>query len=88
MAFEWDKAKARANLAWHRVDFADAVAVFEDSLAVTIRDPDARGEPRFVAIGVDAMGRHLVVVFAERGPNIRLISARLATRNERNAYES
>lgn len=87
MRFEWDKAKNRANLAKHGVDFADAVAVFEDDLALTRPDPEARSEPRFVTTGVDGFGRHLVVVFTERASRIRLISARVATKQERKSYE-
>jgi len=87
MAFEWDPAKARANLSKHGVDFADAVAVFEDPLALSRPDVDVRGEGRFVVLGVDAFGRHLVVAFTERGPNTRLISARLASKKERKSYE-
>jgi uncharacterized DUF497 family protein len=59
--YEWDKAKNRANIAKHGVDFADAVAVFEDPLALTIPDPELRGEPRFVALGADASGRYLLL---------------------------
>ena len=87
MAFEWDPAKARANLSKHGVDFADAVAVFEDPLALSRPDADVRGDARFVVLGVDAFGRHLVVAFTERGPNTRLISARLASKKERKSYE-
>jgi uncharacterized protein len=87
MSFEWDQAKNRANLAKHNVDFADAVAVFEDDLALTRPDLDSRGESRSVIVGIDAFGRHLVVVFAERGLRIRIISARLATKQERKSYE-
>ncbi|MEO5699407.1 MAG: BrnT family toxin [Casimicrobiaceae bacterium] len=87
MAYEWDPAKNRANFAKHGVDFADGVAVFEDSLALTRPAIDARGERRFVTLGMDGFGRHLVVVHAERGANIRLISARLATKRERSDYE-
>ncbi len=87
MAFEWDPAKCRANLKKHGVDFADPVAVFEDPLALTRPDAEARGEARFVTLGVDAFGRHLVVAFAERGPNFRLISARTASKKERKSYE-
>ena len=84
MSFEWDEAKARANVRKHRgVDFADAVAVFEDGAAVTISDEDSTDEERWVTIGTDAFGRLLVVVFTWRGTNIRLISARRATRRER-----
>jgi len=87
MAFEWDPAKARANLSKHGVDFADAVAVFEDPMALSGPDADVRGEARFVVLGVDAFGRHLVVAFTERGTNTRLISARLASKKERKSYE-
>ena len=88
MAYEWDPAKNRANLAKHGVDFADAVAVFEDELALTRPDPDSRAERRFLTLGVDAFGRHLIVVFTERGARIRIISARLASKQERRAYEA
>jgi uncharacterized DUF497 family protein len=63
MQYEWDAAKNRANLAKHGIDFADAVAVFEDDLALTRSDTTARGESRFATLGVDGFGRHLVVVF-------------------------
>jgi uncharacterized DUF497 family protein len=86
--YEWDPAKSRANLAKHGVDFADAVAVFEDDLALTRPDQTSRGESRFVTLGVDGFGRHLVVVFTERGPRVRIRSARLATKPERKAYEA
>jgi uncharacterized DUF497 family protein len=88
MEYEWDATKSRANLAKHGIDFADAVAVFEDNLALTRPDLESRGEPRFVTLGVDGFGRLLVVVFAERDARIRLISARPATKQERNSYES
>ena len=88
MPYEWDPAKNRANLAKHGVDFADAVAVFEDGLALTRPDTAARAETRFVTLGVDGFGRHLVVVFTERGARVRIISARLATKPERKSYEA
>jgi uncharacterized protein len=87
MPYEWDPVKNRANIAKHGVDFADAVAVFEDELALTRPDPESRGESRFVTVGVDAFGRHLVVVFVEREAQIRIISARPATKQERKSYE-
>ena len=71
----------------HGIDFADAVAVFEDDLALTQADPFAQGEGRFITLGLDAFGRHLVVVFTERESTIRVISARLATKQERKTYE-
>lgn len=86
MKYQWDKNKAASNLQKHGIEFADAVAVFSDDLAITI--PDNRfDEDRFVAIGMDAFGRILVVVFTWRGEDIRLISARLAERCERKQYE-
>jgi uncharacterized DUF497 family protein len=86
MKYQWDKNKAASNLQKHGIEFADAVAVFSDDLAITI--PDNRfDEDRFVTIGMDAFGRILVVVFTWRGEDIRLISARLAERRERKQYE-
>jgi len=86
MAYQWNRAKAAANLRKHGIDFADAVSVFSDDLAITI--PDERfDEERFVTIGVDVFGRVLVVVYTMRGDEIRFISARKATRQERQQYE-
>lgn len=88
MRYEWDPAKARANLSRHGVRLADAVTVFADERALTIDDPHP-DEERYVTIGMDAEGRTLVVVYTWRGPDtLRLISARKATRRERNHYAS
>lgn len=87
MNYEWDTKKAISNLKKHGIDFADAVGVFEDSLALTIEYQDFTGEDRFVTIGTDFLNRLLVVVYTYRGENIRLISARPATRKERQSYE-
>lgn len=87
MDFEWDAKKAAANLRKHGVDFADAALVLEDDLAVSVPDPDARDERRFVAVGSDPHGRLLVVVYTWRGERLRLVSARRATRRERREYE-
>jgi uncharacterized DUF497 family protein len=84
--FEWDRRKAVANRKKHGVDFADAVAVLYDDLAVTIED-DHPDEERHVTLGSDALGRVLVVVWAWRAERLRLISARKATRSERRQYE-
>ena len=86
--FEWDPAKAAANLRKHGVDFADAATTFEDSRAVTVRDPDASGEERFICVGGDSSGRVLVTVFAWRGEAIRIISARRGSRVERTRYRA
>jgi uncharacterized DUF497 family protein len=89
MNYEWDSAKAAANLKKHGVRFADAVLVFEDENAVTIEDFSAVGEQRFCTIGLDSVLAVLVVVYAYRFEDIiRLISARKASRKERTYYES
>jgi len=84
--FEWDARKAASNLWKHGIDFADAATVLYDELAVTVTDEE-RGEERFVTIGIDALGRLLVVVYAWRDKRMRLISARRATPLERRKYE-
>jgi len=84
--FEWDPVKARANLRKHRVDFADVTGVFDDPLALT-RAFSYPGELRHVTVGVDTLGRTVVVAYTWRGERIRIISARPATPRERRAYE-
>jgi len=88
MRFQFDPAKAAANFRKHGVSFAEAEGVFHDPLAITIEDPDARGERRFVAMGLGNAGALLVVAYALRDDEFRLISARRATRKERKQYES
>ena len=86
MKYQWDKNKAASNLQKHGIEFADAVSVFSDELAITI--PNNRfDEERFVTIGTDVFGRISVIVFTWRSEEIRLISARLAERRERKQYE-
>ena len=87
MRFQYDPGKAAANFKKHGVSFADAEGVLEDPLAVTIEDPDAEGEQRFVAVGLGSAGELLVVVYSEREDECRLISARRATRKERKQHE-
>jgi hypothetical protein len=86
MTFEWDPAKAAINVRKHGIDFADAAAVVFDELALTVVDESER-EERLATIGVDALGRTLVVIWAWHGENVRMISARMATRHERRQYE-
>jgi len=85
---EFDPAKARSNLAKHKVSFAHAEQALRDPDAVTIEDPDAQDEQRFVTLGMDALGRILVVVHTPRGARIRLISARKASRGESGQYHA
>jgi hypothetical protein len=88
MEYEWDPAKAKANLRRHGIAFADAVLALEDPRALTMADPDASGEQRFVCLGSDPNGRVVVTVFTPRGRRTRIISSRKASRNERRTYES
>jgi uncharacterized protein len=85
--FEWDDEKAELNYRKHGVDFETATEVFEDNFAIYRDDPLAshHGEARFIIIGM-ASGRVLTVIYTERGPIIRLISARTATRREHDNY--
>jgi len=85
--FEWDKSKAKQNEAKHGICFADTFGVFEDPNAMTL-EQHVRGEERCVTMGMDGFGRILVVVYTWRGDNIRIISARKATRSEVRQYES
>lgn len=89
MQFEWDRTKAEQNLKRHRVSFDEAVTVFYDPLAATFDDPDhSIGERRLITVGHSLRERLLVVVHAERGNNLRIISARLATARERKRHET
>jgi uncharacterized DUF497 family protein len=86
--FDWDPVKAETNARQHGVTFEEASTSFADPLSFTITDPDhSQGEQRFVLIGQTFRGRLVVVVHAERGDTIRIISARSATPGERDAHE-
>lgn len=88
MEFEWDENKAAANLSKHEVSFNEAKTVFEDPLFVIFYDPiHSSEEQRYIIIGQSDRKRVLIVAFTERGNVIRLISARKATRKEREDYE-
>jgi uncharacterized DUF497 family protein len=87
--FEWDSAKAAANLKKHHVAFDEAVTVFYDALAATFDDPDhSTGEARFVTVGYSAQGRLLVVCHTERHDVVRIITARVATTHEKQRHEA
>lgn len=88
MEVEWDSRKAASNLQNHGVDFADAATVLFDDMALTVTDDAEDDEERHVTLGLDALGRCLVVVYTWREETVRLISARKATKTERRRYES
>jgi hypothetical protein len=83
--FEWDDAKALSNLRMHGVSFAEAATVFADPAAVYL--DDGSGTDRMVVVGTSLRARVLYVVHVERGQRDRIISARPATRAERDVYE-
>lgn len=87
--FEWNQHKASRNEKKHGVSFSEATTVFADPLELTISDPDhSLGEYRFLSIGRSNAGNLLVVFYTEREQSqIRMISARQATRQERQYYE-
>ena len=89
VSFEWDPSKAAANFRKHGVRFAEALGVFDDDYAITIEDTESDpGEQRFVTLGVGMKGRVLAVVYCYAGESLRVISARPASRFERNQYEA
>jgi len=87
-SFEWDPPKAASNLARHDVAFEEAATSFSDPLALVHSDPDhSHDEQRGILVGHSEKGRLLLVSFAYRGSSIRIISARVTTRREREQYE-
>ena len=88
MDVEWGPGKAKSNFAKHGVSFPDAESVLFDPYALTVADDREVAEDRHVTIGLDALGRVLVVVYAVYEETIRIISARPATRGEKKTYET
>lgn len=89
LSFEWDIEKAKSNEQRHSISFEEASTAFADPLSLTIHDPlHSEDEERFILIGTSHKNRTLVVVHTERDDNIRIISARKATKKERSYYES
>jgi uncharacterized DUF497 family protein len=88
LEFEWDPAKAEKNSREHGVTFEEAATVFADPLARIFDDPEhSSDEPREIIVGYSERQRLLLVSFTERAPKIRIISARPATRGERQRHE-
>jgi uncharacterized DUF497 family protein len=83
---EFDRTKGLENRLKHGVSFAHAEQALRDPNGVTIEDPDAAGEQRLVTLGMDALGRVLVVVHTPRAARTRLISARKASKGEATDY--
>jgi uncharacterized DUF497 family protein len=86
--FLWNAEKARSNLVRHGVAFEEAAMVFFDPF-LRMEDATLRGELRYAAIGLDEAQRLLYLVHIEfQDEAIRIISARRATRKERQSYDS
>ena len=86
--FEWDEEKANENSKKYKVTFEEARTIFNDPFSITISDPQhSIYEYRFIDIGYSSKERLLVMVYTERGSNIRIISCRKATKKERRFYE-
>lgn len=88
LIFEWDAQKAKANHKKHGVSFEEAATVFGDFLSLTIPDyQHSFAESRYSTIGVSHYGKTIVVIHEDKGDNVRVISARLATKYEKKSYE-
>lgn len=88
MEFEWDLRKAEAHLAKHGVTFPEAATVLGDPFSWTFPDPEhSEVEERWITVGMSEARRLLVVIHAGDDTTTRVISARQATRREREFYE-
>jgi uncharacterized protein len=88
MQFEWDENKAESNWLKHNITFEEAVTVFADPYLLFTEDSQhSEQEERQWAMGEAENGLMLVIVFTMRGEQIRIISARKATKTERKRYE-
>jgi uncharacterized protein len=84
--FEWDDAKAARNFVSHGVSLEAASLAFDDPFAVVREDRrNDYGEDRYVLLSM-VQDRLLTVAYSQRGPRIRIISARLAEPRERRRY--
>ncbi len=89
LRFAWDPRKDRANQRKHGVAFDEAATVFSDEHALLLEDPEhSAADDRFILLGLSSSLRTLVVVhgYREREALIRIISARKATKREREQY--
>lgn len=91
MRIEWDEAKNRSNQAKHGVSFETAQLVFEDPHHLAIQDREVEGQERWQTLGL--IGGMVLVLVAhtwcdnDGEETVRVISARKATRRERQRYE-
>jgi uncharacterized DUF497 family protein len=85
--FQWNSQKATVNLAKHDVSFEEAASIFDDPVFITVLDEEhSTDEDRYITIGMSSQRRLLLVAHAERNGIVRIISARRATKHEREFY--
>jgi hypothetical protein len=85
--FVWDEAKRKSNLKKHGLDFNDAYLVYDDPDKLTY-DSSRQGERRLMDLSFAIVkGRLLALIYTERGDDVRVISFRPASREEREQYE-
>lgn len=89
MSYEWNLQKAEINFKKHGILFEEAKTVFDDPFYLDFYDPEhSDDEHRYIIIGRSYKEQLLLVSYTERGDVIRSISARKATRQEKNVYET
>jgi len=88
VSIEFDQKKAVSNLKKHGVSFDEAASALLDPMALVREDDDTQDEVRFLLVGMSNTGHLLTVCYALHDEIIRLISARLASKNERRQYEN
>jgi hypothetical protein len=89
LIFRWDQRKAKTNLTKHGISFEEASSAFGDPLSITIEDVDhSYGENRYILLGETLENDLVIVAHTDRNGEIRIISARLATKQERRSYET
>lgn len=84
--FEWDEAKNILNMAKHGISFEEACLIFDGPVFSNIDNRFDYGEERTLSIGLIENIVAVVVIHTQRNGNIRIISARLANRQERNRF--
>jgi len=85
--FAWDAGKAAKNMEKHAVLFEEAATIFEDPMFIMLVDDEhSVDEERYITIGLSEHGRLLVVAHTERGDQVRIISARKASKKEEQFY--
>jgi uncharacterized protein len=84
--FTWDRRKNRTNERKHGISFETATLVFDDPFHLSVQEREVEGEARWQTIGMANTVVLLVAHTVDGGGNIRIISARKATRRERGIY--